>query len=71
MQNYKIIIEYDGSNFVGWQRQDNGISIQQLVEEAIQKLSKQKIILLMIIDILKQIYPPNQLVVLFLIFRQH
>ena len=44
MQNYKIIIEYDGSNFVGWQRQDNGISIQQLVEEAIQKLSKQKII---------------------------
>ncbi len=45
MQNYKIIIEYDGSNFVGWQRQDNGISIQQLVEEAIQKLSKQKITL--------------------------
>ena len=45
MQNYKITIEYDGSNFVGWQRQDNGISIQQLVEEAIQKLSKQKITL--------------------------
>ena len=57
MQNYKIIIEYDGSNFVGWQRQDNGISIQQLVEEAIQKLSKQKITLLIptIINIFFQI----------------
>ncbi len=42
MQNYKIVIEYDGSNFVGWQRQLNGLSIQQLVEEAITKLSGKK-----------------------------
>ena len=41
MNNYKIIIEYDGTNFVGWQRQDNGLSIQQLIEEAIQKLSNE------------------------------
>ena len=39
MNNYKIVIEYDGSNYVGWQRQDNGISIQQLLEESIEKLS--------------------------------
>ena len=45
MNNYKIIIEYDGTNFVGWQRQDNGISIQQLIEESIQKLTKEKITL--------------------------
>ena len=45
MPNYKIILEYDGTNYVGWQRQENGSSIQQLVEEAIEKLSKQKITL--------------------------
>ena len=42
MPNYKITLEYDGTNYVGWQRQENGSSIQQLVEEAIEKLSKQK-----------------------------
>ena len=43
MNNYKIVIEYDGSNYVGWQRQDNGISIQQLLEESIEKLSNYKV----------------------------
>ncbi len=42
MHNYKITIEYDGANFVGWQRQENGLSIQQLIEEAIFKLSKEQ-----------------------------
>ena len=45
MPNYKITLEYDGTNYVGWQRQENGPSIQQWVEEAIEKLSKQKITL--------------------------
>ena len=45
MPNYKITLEYDGTNYVGWQRQENGPSVQQLVEEAIEKLSKQKITL--------------------------
>lgn len=40
---YKIVIEYDGSDFVGWQRQHNGISIQQLIEEAIYKFSGQEV----------------------------
>ena len=35
MSRYKLIIEYDGTNYVGWQRQDNGVSIQQSLEEAI------------------------------------
>jgi tRNA pseudouridine38-40 synthase len=34
---YKLTLEYDGTNFVGWQRQDNGPSIQQALEEAIEK----------------------------------
>ncbi len=42
MHNYKIIIEYDGTDFVGWQRQENGPSVQQLIEDAIQKISNKK-----------------------------
>jgi len=42
MHNYKITIEYDGTDFVGWQRQENGLSIQQLIEDSIYKLSNKK-----------------------------
>jgi len=34
---FKLTLEYDGGAFVGWQRQDNGPSVQQALEEAIQK----------------------------------
>lgn len=36
---WKLTIEYDGSPFVGWQRQDNGPSVQAAVEQAILKLT--------------------------------
>ena len=45
MPKYKITIEYDGSNYVGWQRQDNGISIQESIEKAIIQLTGEKIII--------------------------
>jgi len=35
MVRYKLIIEYDGADFVGWQRQENGLSIQESVERAV------------------------------------
>lgn len=35
MTRYKLTIEYDGRDFVGWQRQDNGYSVQQALEDAI------------------------------------
>ncbi|MFT6556216.1 tRNA pseudouridine(38-40) synthase TruA [Sneathiella sp.] len=37
MPRYKITIEYDGRDLVGWQRQENGPSVQQHIEEAIFK----------------------------------
>ena len=45
MFTYQILIEYDGTNFVGWQRQKNGISIQGSIEKVLNKLLKQKVIL--------------------------
>ena len=39
---YKIIIEYDGTPFVGWQRQDNGLSVQECIETAIESLFQEK-----------------------------
>ena len=34
MPRYKLTIEYDGRPFVGWQRQNNGLSVQQAIEQA-------------------------------------
>ena len=36
MTRYKLVIEYDGAGFVGWQRQTNGLSVQQVLEEAVR-----------------------------------
>ena len=41
--NYQIIIEYNGTNYKGWQYQKNGSSIQKEIEKAIKKLLKKKI----------------------------
>ena len=43
MNNYLLQIEYDGTKFVGWQRQKNGISVQQRIEETFQKILNSKI----------------------------
>ena len=38
----KLLIEYEGSAYHGWQFQRNGLSIQEVLEECIQKTVKQK-----------------------------
>ena len=43
MHRYQIIIEYEGTNFVGWQSQINGKSIQREIEKNLSKILKEKI----------------------------
>jgi tRNA pseudouridine38-40 synthase len=42
---YQVIIEYDGTNFAGWQIQKNGMTIQETVQKTLTKTLNQKIIL--------------------------
>jgi tRNA pseudouridine38-40 synthase len=37
MSRWKLTIEYDGGGFVGWQRQENGLSVQEVLETAVQR----------------------------------
>ena len=43
MKRYLCKVQYIGKNYCGFQVQDNGISIQQKIEEALEKAFKQKI----------------------------
>ncbi|HQM97357.1 MAG TPA: tRNA pseudouridine(38-40) synthase TruA [Clostridia bacterium] len=43
LKNILLIIEYCGKNYAGWQRQLNGVSVQEKIENAIQELTGQKI----------------------------
>ena len=45
MPRYKLNIEYDGSGFVGWQRQANGMSVQQTLEDAVRAFSGETVTL--------------------------
>jgi tRNA pseudouridine38-40 synthase len=42
-KNFKIVIEYDGTDFVGWQRQANGRSVQETIENALEKIVQQNV----------------------------
>jgi tRNA pseudouridine38-40 synthase len=44
MPRYKLIIEYDGTPFVGWQMQDNGPSVQERLATAIKAFSGEDVV---------------------------
>ncbi len=43
MPRYKLTIEYDGTGLMGWQRQAHGPSVQQYLEEAIEKFCGEQV----------------------------
>lgn len=42
-KNIFLVIEYRGKNYSGWQRQKNGLSVQEVIENALFKLTNQEI----------------------------
>lgn len=42
-RNLKVTIEYDGTDYCGWQIQDNGRTVQGEIQKAIEKLTEEKI----------------------------
>lgn len=45
MHRIVLIIEYDGSEYVGWQVQPNGIAVQEVIEQKIKHLTNEAIVL--------------------------
>ncbi len=43
MSRIRLTVEYDGTNYSGWQRQENAVSVQQRLEEALGKLLRQQV----------------------------
>jgi tRNA pseudouridine38-40 synthase len=39
---WKLLIEYDGGPFLGWQRQDHGPSVQQALEDALERMTGER-----------------------------
>ena len=43
LRRFYLIVEYDGTDYCGWQRQINGPSVQQMLEEALLRLTGEEI----------------------------
>ncbi len=46
MPNYKLTIEYEGTNYHGWQRQKTKVTVQEAIEQTLEKIFNQKIALI-------------------------
>lgn len=43
MRNIKLVIEYDGKEFNGWQKQPNKLNIQGTIEKAIERITGEQV----------------------------
>ena len=43
VQRYKIVVEYDGTDLLGWQKQLDGPSVQEFLEKAIDAFAQEKL----------------------------
>ena len=41
-RNFKLILEYDGTHYHGWQRQPHDLTIQEVLEGALEKITRRK-----------------------------
>ncbi len=46
LSNFKLVIEYDGTTYHGWQRQPNGCTIQETIEAALSRMTGQRVVLI-------------------------
>jgi tRNA pseudouridine38-40 synthase len=42
LRNIRLLLEYDGTGYHGWQRQKNALTIQQVLEEALERLTGER-----------------------------
>lgn len=42
MTRWRLTIEYDGGPFMGWQRQDHGPSVQQVLEDGVERMTGER-----------------------------
>ena len=42
MRRIKLIVAYDGTNYCGWQVQPNGITVQEVLNQALSDLFAKK-----------------------------
>ena len=45
-KNIKMVLEYDGTRYHGWQRQKNALTIQAILEEKIQVITRERVIVI-------------------------
>jgi len=46
LRNIRLVVSYDGTRYHGWQRQKNGLTIQEVLEERLQVMTKSPVTLL-------------------------
>ena len=43
MKRVALLVQYDGSNYSGWQRQKNAITVQEILEKALFKITHHEV----------------------------